>query len=69
MVEDTASGGVRHLPEPIGRKAGLARRLGARPASVDRLLDIAHASRLDQLDAALAVLGKRLDVKIKNDAD
>ena len=49
-------------------KAELARRLGARPATVDRLLDIAHASRLEQLDAALAALGKRLDVKIRNAA-
>ena len=58
----------RAMREQNVRKAELARRLGARPAIVDRLLDIAHASRLDQLDAALAALGKRLDVKIRNAA-
>jgi antitoxin HicB len=48
------------------RKADLARRLHARQTTVDRLLDIRHASRLDQLDEALAVLGKRLDIRVRN---
>lgn len=46
------------------RKAELARSLGQRQAAVDRLLDLRHASRLDQLDAALASLGKRIDVRL-----
>jgi hypothetical protein len=35
---------------------------------VDRLLDPLHASRLDQLEAAFRVLGKRLGVEIREAA-
>lgn len=38
-------------------KAELARRLECHKPQVDRLLDLRHASRLDQLDAAFKVLG------------
>jgi antitoxin HicB len=34
------------------RKAELARRLGWKVPQVDRLFDLSHASRLDQLEAA-----------------
>lgn len=47
------------------RKRELARRLGWHPPQVDRLLDLNHASRLDQTEAALAALGQRLDVEIR----
>ena len=47
-------------------KADLARRLGQNPRQVDRLLDVTHASRHDQLDRALGVLGKRLDIRVRN---
>ena len=43
-------------------KAELARRLGWHLPQVDRVLDIRHKSRLDQMDAALAAIGVRLDV-------
>jgi antitoxin HicB len=46
------------------RKAELARRLHWHMPQVDRLLDLDHASRLDQIEQALAVLGKRLTVEI-----
>ncbi len=49
-------------------KAELARRLGWHAPQVDRLIDLRHASRLDQLDQALRVLGKRLTVDIRNAA-
>jgi antitoxin HicB len=45
-------------------KAELARRLNCHLPQVDRLLDLRHASRLDQLEAAFRVLGKRLSVEI-----
>jgi antitoxin HicB len=45
-------------------KAELARRLGWSKTQVGRLLDLNHDSRLDQVEAALAVLGKRLDVRV-----
>ena len=46
------------------RKADLARRLGCHMPQVDRLLDLNHASRLDQLEAAFTALNKRLSLEI-----
>lgn len=47
-------------------KAELARHLGQDPKQVDRLLDVLHASRHDQLDKALAALGKRVEIVIRD---
>jgi antitoxin HicB len=44
------------------RKAELAMRLGCQMPQVERLLDLRHSSKIEQLEAALARLGKRLDV-------
>lgn len=44
------------------RKADLARKLGWHMPQVDRLLDIRHASKLDQIEAAARVLGKEVRV-------
>ena len=41
-------------------KRQLAERLGWQPSRVTRLFDGRHASRLDQIEAALAALGRRL---------
>lgn len=49
-------------------KAELARRLDWHPPQVDRLLDLRHASRLDQIEQALHCLGKRLAVDVQNAA-
>ena len=46
-------------------KAELGRRLGWQGPQVDRLLDLRHATRLDQLDQALRALGKRLVVEVE----
>jgi antitoxin HicB len=46
------------------KKSELARRLGWHLPQVDRLLDLTHASRLDQAEAALASLGRTLEVKV-----
>ena len=43
-------------------KAELARRLSWHLPQVDRVLDIQHNSRLDQMDAALAAIGRQLHV-------
>lgn len=43
-------------------KTDLARRLGWHLPQVDRVLDINHHSRLDQMDAALQAIGCRLNV-------
>jgi len=50
------------------RKADLARRLGCHMRQVDRLLDLRHASRLDQIEAAFAALNKRIVIDIQDAA-
>jgi antitoxin HicB len=50
------------------RKADLARRLRLDPRQVDRLLDLTHESRTEQLEAALAALGKRVTINIRGAA-
>lgn len=45
-------------------KAELGRRLHWHLPQVDRLLDVHHDSRLDQLEQAFAALGKRLEVRV-----
>ena len=47
-------------------KAELARRLGWHLPQVDRVLDVQHRSRLDQMDAALGAIGRRLHVTATN---
>jgi antitoxin HicB len=49
-------------------KAELARRLNCHLPQVDRLLDLDHASRLDQIEAAFHCLGRRIDIQIVNAA-
>ena len=46
------------------KKSELARRLGWHMPQVDRLFDLRHASRLDQIEAAARVLGKHLELQI-----
>jgi len=46
------------------RKADLARRLGWKAPQVDRLFDLGHASRLDQLEAAAKALGRHIDLTL-----
>jgi antitoxin HicB len=48
-------------------KAELARRLNCHLPQIDRLLDLGHASRLDQIEQAFLALGKRLSILL-NDA-
>jgi antitoxin HicB len=48
-------------------KAELAKRLGAHMPQIDRLLDLKHGSKLDQLDAAAHALGAHLEVKLVAD--
>jgi antitoxin HicB len=50
------------------RKAELARRLGWHKAQVDRLLDLRHDSRLDQIERAFAAIGKRMRIAIEDAA-
>jgi antitoxin HicB len=46
------------------RKSELARRLGWHMPQVDRLFDLKHASRLDQIEAAARALGRHVEVTV-----
>ena len=46
------------------RKADLARKLGVHAPQIDRLLDLDHASRLDQIESAIRALGKELEIRV-----
>ena len=46
------------------KKAELARRLGWHMPQIDRLFDLRHASKFDQIEAAANVLGKRVRVEV-----
>ena len=46
------------------KKSELARRLGWHMPQIDRLFDLRHASKFDQIEAAANVLGKRVRVEV-----
>jgi len=46
------------------KKAELARRLGWHMPQVDRLFDLRHASKLDQIEAAARVLGRHVEITV-----
>ena len=46
------------------KKAELARRLGWHMPQVDRLFDLRHASRFDQIEAAARALGRHVEVSV-----
>jgi antitoxin HicB len=50
------------------RKAELARRMGIHKQQVERLLNLDHASRFEQLEAAFAAINMRLVVDIRKAA-
>ncbi len=50
------------------KKVELARALGIPKTNVDRLFDFRNHSRLDQLEAAFAAVGKRLVVSVQDAA-
>ncbi len=46
------------------RKAEFARRMGIPNTIVDRLFDLNHQSRMDQIEAAFAALGKSISIEV-----
>ena len=62
MVTAKAALHVALLESGIGPTA-FARKLGVDPKDLRRLLDPYHRSRLDNVEAALAVLGRALDIR------
>ena len=63
-LECAKLGVYQAMTEQGVKKAELARRLGWHMPQVDRLLDLRHASKLDQIEAAANVLGKHVHVTI-----
>jgi antitoxin HicB len=49
-------------------KSELARRLGCHLPQINRLFNLDHASRLDQIEAAYRALGKRLVIAVEDAA-
>ena len=50
------------------RKAELARRMGIPKANIDRLFDIRHSTRIEQLEAAFRAIGKGITIGIRDAA-
>jgi hypothetical protein len=50
------------------RKATPARRIGCHKSQMATLLDLTHASRMDQIESAFRALGKRLDAEVRDAA-
>jgi antitoxin HicB len=46
-------------------KAALARRLQVHPSQIDRLLDLDHDSRLDQIENAARAMGRELHIELR----
>jgi antitoxin HicB len=63
-LECAKLGVYQAMTEQGVRKAELARRLGWHMPQVDRLLDLRHASRMDQIEAAARALGRVVEVRV-----
>ena len=50
------------------RKAELARHLGIPKTVVDRLFNLKHRSRMEQIEAAFEALGKHLEIAVRDAA-
>ncbi len=50
------------------KKAEFARRIGIPKTHIERLFSLRHHSRLDQIEAAFAALGKRLEIGVRDAA-
>ncbi|MBS3995855.1 MAG: type II toxin-antitoxin system HicB family antitoxin [Hydrogenophaga sp.] len=63
-LEGAKLGLYQAMTEQGIRKAELARRLGWHVPQVDRLFDLQHASKFDQIESAARVLGRSLEVRV-----
>ncbi len=63
-LEGAKLGVYQTMTEQGIKKAELARRLGWHMPQVDRLFDLRHASRLDQIEAAARALGRHIEVRV-----
>lgn len=63
-LESAKLGLYQAMTEHGIRKAELARRLGWHVPQVDRLFDLTHTSRFDQIEAAARALDLRIEVSV-----
>ena len=56
----------RYIKANAITRADLQRRLGVHREQVDRLFRLDHASRLDQIEAAIKAAGAELDVRVRS---
>lgn len=63
-LERAKLGVYKAMTEQGVKKAELARRLGWHMPQVDRLFDLRHASRMDQIEAAAAALGRHIEITV-----
>lgn len=63
-LECAKLGVYKAMTEQGIKKAELARRLGWHMPQVDRLFDLRHASKLDQIEAAATALGRHIEVTV-----
>lgn len=63
-LECAKLGVYKAMTEQGIKKAELARRLGWHMPQVDRLFDLRHASKIEQIEAAAHVLGKQLNIVV-----
>lgn len=63
-LEGAKLGVYQAMTEQGIKKAELARRLGWHMPQVDRLFDLKHASRMDQLERAARSLGREIRVSV-----
>jgi antitoxin HicB len=63
-LECAKLGVYQAMTEQGMKKTELARRLGWHMPQIDRLFDLRHASKLDQIEAAATALGKQVYVEI-----
>lgn len=63
-LECAKLGVYQAMTEQGVKKSELARRLGWHMPQVDRLFDLNHASRFDQIEAAARALGRHVEVRV-----
>lgn len=65
LIGEIKLGIYKTMREGRIRKTDLARRMGVALIQIDRLLDLTHSSRIEQVEAAYGALGKRVHVELE----
>lgn len=63
----SVSAKVLLLNEMIAQKVGpseLARRMGTSPQSINRLIELGHATKIDKVEEAMEALGRHLELAV-----